>query len=89
MKGKLEFNLPEEQYEFDCAVNGEKAISCLYFIDQKLRNKIKYDIPQKMDQCSSPNEIEMYNQLCDEIEKIREELLEEIIERDIRNLVNG
>ena len=34
MKATLEFNLPEEQSDFDLAVNGAKAQSALYDMDQ-------------------------------------------------------
>jgi hypothetical protein len=42
MKATLEFNLPEEQSDFDLAVNGAKAQSALYDMDQWLRSQTKY-----------------------------------------------
>lgn len=42
MKAILEFNLPEEQVEFDLAVNGNKWSFVAWKIDQELRSKIKY-----------------------------------------------
>jgi hypothetical protein len=42
MKAKLEFNLPEEQIEFNLAVNGNKWSFVAWKIDQELRSKIKY-----------------------------------------------
>jgi hypothetical protein len=42
MKAILEFNLPEEQPEFDLAVNGNKWSFVAWKIDQELRSKIKY-----------------------------------------------
>ena len=42
MKAILEFNLPEEQTEFDLAVNGNKWSFVAWKIDQELRSKIKY-----------------------------------------------
>lgn len=42
MKAKLEFNLPEEQVEFNLAVNGNKWSFVAWKIDQELRSKIKY-----------------------------------------------
>ena len=42
MKAILEFNLPEEQLEFDLAVNGNKWSFVAWKIDQELRSKIKY-----------------------------------------------
>ena len=41
MKAILEFNLPEEQPEFDLAVNGNKWSFVAWKIDQELRSKIK------------------------------------------------
>lgn len=43
MKAILEFTLPEEQVEFDCAVDGVKWMSAMWDLDQYLRNKIKYE----------------------------------------------
>ena len=42
MKATLEFNLPEEQVEFDLAVNGNKWSYVAWKVDQELRSKIKY-----------------------------------------------
>ena len=42
MKAILEFNLPEEQSEFDLAVNGSKAQVALWEMDQWLRAQYKY-----------------------------------------------
>ena len=42
MKATIEFNLPEEQVEFNLAVNGNKWSFVAWKIDQELRNKIKY-----------------------------------------------
>ena len=42
MKATLEFNLPEEQSDFDLAVNGAKAQSSLCDMDQWLRSQTKY-----------------------------------------------
>lgn len=43
MKGKLEFNLPEEQEEFRLALDGSKCNIILFNISQKLRSWLKYD----------------------------------------------
>ena len=43
MKAKLEFDLPEENYEFSNAINGANMRSVLWEFDQWLRGKIKYD----------------------------------------------
>jgi hypothetical protein len=42
MKATLKFNLPEEQPEFDLAVNGSKWSFVAWKVDQELRSKIKY-----------------------------------------------
>ena len=42
MKATLEFNLPEDQSEFDLAVNGAKAQVALWEMDQWLRAQYKY-----------------------------------------------
>ena len=42
MKATLEFNLPEDQPDFDLAVNGAKAQVVLWEMDQWLRAQYKY-----------------------------------------------
>jgi len=42
MKGILEFNLPEDQGEFEIACKGGKYFSALHELDNYLRSKIKY-----------------------------------------------
>ena len=42
MEAILKFNLPEEQSDFDLAVNGAKAQSALCDMDQWLRSQTKY-----------------------------------------------
>lgn len=49
MKAILEFNLPEDQQDFELASNALKFWSVLYHLDQDLRSKTKYapdDLPQ-------------------------------------------
>jgi hypothetical protein len=41
-KATLKFNLPEEQEDFELALNATKYYVVLHNIDQTLRNKIKY-----------------------------------------------
>jgi hypothetical protein len=43
MKAILEFDLPEEQEEFDVANNGWKFKSAIWEIDNKLRSILKYE----------------------------------------------
>ena len=42
MEAILKFNLPEDQSDFDLAVNGAKAQSALWEMDQWLRAQYKY-----------------------------------------------
>lgn len=42
MEAILKFNLPEEQIEFNLAVNGSSWAHVAWSIDQELRGKIKY-----------------------------------------------
>lgn len=46
MKATLEFNLPEDQHDFYCAVNGAKWMSAMWELDQYLRNQLKYEAEQ-------------------------------------------
>jgi D-ribose pyranose/furanose isomerase RbsD len=42
MKAILEFNLPDDQQDFQLASNAMKFWSVLYVLDQDLRSKTKY-----------------------------------------------
>jgi hypothetical protein len=42
MKATLEFNLPDEQSEFESAVNGHLYKHVVWDIDNYLRSKLKY-----------------------------------------------
>lgn len=49
MKAILEFNLPDDQQDFELSSNAMKFWSVLYELDQDLRAKTKYasdDLPQ-------------------------------------------
>ena len=49
MKAILEFNLPDDQQDFELASNAMKFWTVLYDLDQDLRSKTKYasdDLPQ-------------------------------------------
>lgn len=43
MKAILKYNLPEETYEFNNAINGFKLRTILEDVDTYLRNKLKYE----------------------------------------------
>jgi glutamate-1-semialdehyde aminotransferase len=44
-KATLQFNLPDEQSDFDAAINGRAALSVLWDIDQRLRSLLKHGDP--------------------------------------------
>jgi hypothetical protein len=49
MKATLEFNLPDDQQEYDLANNGLNFWNVLWELDQELRTRTKYapdDLPQ-------------------------------------------
>lgn len=68
MKAILEFNLPEDDQDFNMAVNAVKFWSVLYELDQNLRAKTKYapdDLPQ--DRYDAYQEVrELLHQLMNE-----------------------
>jgi hypothetical protein len=74
MKAKLEFSLPDEQHEFNCAVNGRKMYSILWELDQWLRSNVKYS-PDSM----SEDEIKAYDKCRDQL---RDLMLDESISFD-------
>lgn len=41
----LRYKLPDEQGDFDAAINGRRAISALWDIDQRLRSLLKHGEP--------------------------------------------
>lgn len=43
MKAILEFNLPDENYEYLNAINGTKFRSVLWDLDQWMRAKLKFE----------------------------------------------
>ena len=43
MKAKLTFNLPDDQHEFDLAIQGGKMYSALWDISKELRTLWKYE----------------------------------------------
>ena len=70
MKATLEFNLPEEQYEFNNAIKGGDWKDVCWDIDQYLRKHIKYD------ESLSEEQLRVY-------EGIREELYSFMIENKV------
>ena len=71
MKATLEFNLPEDQPEFNTALQGSDWKHVCWQMDQYLRTKVKY-APDEMSQ-------EKY----DALEEIREEFNRIMIENNV------
>lgn len=42
MKATLEFNLPDNQHDFDCAIDGAKWMSAMWDLNEWLRSQTKY-----------------------------------------------
>lgn len=42
MKATLEFNLPDNQHDFDCAIDGAKWMSAMWELNEWLRSQTKY-----------------------------------------------
>ena len=71
MKAILEFNLPDDQQDFDLATRGMKFWSVLWELDQSLRSKTKY----------APDSLPQYK--YDAYKEIRDELRELMLNNDI------
>ena len=68
MKAVLEFNLPEDQQDFELATKGMKFWSILWDLDQSLRAKTKYasdDLPQ--------DKYDAYQEIRDELRELMSE----------------
>jgi hypothetical protein len=76
MKAILEFNLPEDQSDFDSAVNGAKAQSTLWQMDQWLRQQYKYMPDESYSE-------DKYNTYFEVREKLREIMSEHNINFDL------
>lgn len=59
MKASLTFDLPSDQYEYNCAVNSVKYRVCLEMLSEALRNEMKFN--------AQPNSPEHYVELFWEI----------------------
>ena len=60
MKAKLIFNLPEEQEEFNDAVNGNAFKAVIWELDQWMRSQLKH--------------AELTDEVHDKVQEIRDEL---------------
>lgn len=67
MKAKLEFNLPDEQIEFDDAINGGKWKLVVWEINQFLRKEIKYNdkVTEEQYQAYRIVQDELYNKIAE------------------------
>jgi len=68
MKAILEFNLPDDQQDFDLATRGMKFWSILWELDQSLRSKTKYasdSLPQ--------DKYDAYQEIRDELHDLMSE----------------
>jgi len=68
MKAILEFNLPDDQPEFDNAINGTKWSLVAWELDQWLRSQIKYS-PDDMSQ----EAYDAFEQCRDKLHEIKNE----------------
>lgn len=64
-KAILEFNLPEDQQDFDLAISGSKFWSVLWELDQSLRAKTKY-APDSLPQ----DKYDAYQEIRDELREL-------------------
>lgn len=72
MKATIEFNLPEDKYEYDLANKSSSLLSCLMEFEQEIRKIYKYeDLKQ--------NQLEI-------VEKIRDKFYEILQDNEI-NLI--
>ena len=72
MKATIEFNLPEDKYEYDLANKSSSLLSCLMEFEQEIRKIYKYENLKE-------NQLEI-------VEKIREKFYEILQDNEI-NLI--
>lgn len=70
MKGIIQYNLPEENEEFQTAINGSKYKLLIWDLDQYLRGEIKYNSKLSHDTCNA-------------FELVRDFIRKELIENNI------
>lgn len=73
MKAILEFNLPEDQYDFQCANKGFDAIMIIDEVLSHLRDKIKYS-EEKEDYIRACEELSefIYNEMKERAVKLND-----------------
>lgn len=72
MKATIEFNLPEDKYEYDLANKSSSLLSCLIELEMEIKKLYKYEDLKK-------NQLEI-------VEKIREKFYEILQDNEI-NLI--
>jgi len=83
MKAILEFDLPEDQYEFDSAVNGCQWHNLVSDLDEKLRQELKHRIFNRITPVAGyPPEV-LDNCYAEALQHIRDYLLDEIKDRSL------
>lgn len=69
MKAVLEFNLPDDKYDFQVAVNGEEYLNTLLEIKERIRQIWKY---REFTDGQYDLIDEIYTLVCDEIAKLKQ-----------------
>ena len=69
MEAVLKFNLPDDQHDFDCAIQGGDWMCAMHTLDQWLRSQIKHP-PQGM----SDDTYTAFEQSRDQLHEILQEI---------------
>ena len=69
MKATLTFNLPEDNHEFQAAVNGKEYYNALFEIKEQIRQIWKY---REFTEGQYDLIDEIYTLVCDEISKLKQ-----------------
>ena len=84
MKAVLEFNLPEEQHEFDSALNGAQWHNLVTDLDEKLRQDLKH---QRFDDTTRVAGVEIQllaARYSEALTHIRKYILDETLDRGLK-----
>jgi hypothetical protein len=60
MKAILKYNLPDEQYDFNNAINGNNLHTILEDLDEYIRGKMKYSVGLTEDQMDTYEDVRSY-----------------------------
>ena len=83
MKAILKFNLPEDQYEFNSAVNGCQWHNVVSDLDEKLRQEIKHQDFSSITAVAGVEPQVLENCYAEALQHVRDYLLDEIKERSL------